>query len=406
MPMSEPAADDRLLLQIAGSAGDVKDRADLPSLEARDQPAGLFRRDSDKVNVSARGLRHHLGHDRQRAVGPCADDQLGSAPRELLVGRERSVSELAAVWLRGLLAPFAHGTSADDDVVLVRASLDLDRPEPEKSHIHHAPPGAHTSPRCASSPVWFFNSTLKRFITTPLRRDIQHFGIYADCQCAESRCARRLRPWRRARREPRGRAEPAMRAVTSRGDDPERKPALIAGGHDECQLLRPGGTPPTVWIASDTSPWLPLVQENRRAGPPGGSRRTCSTGHSPCGAARQQPHLGPPPARGRDQASSNSSLTDTAPGPVASTAHNTTPVPLPSQERIVRDQICRVTSENPPISHSPNMSHCRKCGDAGDDALFTVSATRWCRRRPSPCRTLGCRLRRTGVGAVRGESSL
>jgi len=38
--------------QIAGSAGDVKDRADLPSLEARDQPAGLFCRDSDKVNAS------------------------------------------------------------------------------------------------------------------------------------------------------------------------------------------------------------------------------------------------------------------------------------------------------------------------------------------------------------------
>ena len=69
------------LLQIAGSAGDVKDRADLPSLEARDQPAGLFGRDSDKVNVSARSLRHHLGHDRQRAVGPGADDQPGSAPR-------------------------------------------------------------------------------------------------------------------------------------------------------------------------------------------------------------------------------------------------------------------------------------------------------------------------------------
>jgi hypothetical protein len=40
----------------------VKDRADLPSLETRDQPAGLFCRDSDKVNASARSLRHHLGH--------------------------------------------------------------------------------------------------------------------------------------------------------------------------------------------------------------------------------------------------------------------------------------------------------------------------------------------------------
>ena len=118
----------------------MKDRLDLPSLEARDQPAGLFCWDSDKVNVSERRLRNHLGHDRQRAVGPGADDQPGSAPRELLVGRERSVSELVAVWLRGLLAPFAHGTSVNDDVVLVRSSVDLDRPEPEESHIHHVPP--------------------------------------------------------------------------------------------------------------------------------------------------------------------------------------------------------------------------------------------------------------------------
>ena len=118
----------------------MKDRADLPWLEARDQSAGLFRRDSDKVNVSARSLLHHLRHDRQRAVGPGADDQAGPAPGELFGGRERSVSELVAVWLRGLLAPFAHITSVDDDVVLIRSSVDLDRPESEKSHIHYVPP--------------------------------------------------------------------------------------------------------------------------------------------------------------------------------------------------------------------------------------------------------------------------
>ena len=50
------------------------------------------------------------------------------------------MSELVAVWLRGLLALFAHGTSVNDDVVLVRSSVDLDRPEPEESHIHHMPP--------------------------------------------------------------------------------------------------------------------------------------------------------------------------------------------------------------------------------------------------------------------------
>jgi hypothetical protein len=54
-----------LPLQMVGSAGDVKDRADLFWLEARDQSTGLFRRDSDKVNVLARSLLHYLIHDRQ-----------------------------------------------------------------------------------------------------------------------------------------------------------------------------------------------------------------------------------------------------------------------------------------------------------------------------------------------------
>ena len=50
--------------------------------------------------------------------------------------------------------------------------------------------------------------------------------------------------------------EPAMRALASSGDEPEPR-ANSAG---------PVGRPLTVWIASDTSPWLPLVL-NRRAGP-------------------------------------------------------------------------------------------------------------------------------------------
>jgi len=52
----------------------MQNRADLLCLEARDQSAGLFRRDSDKVDVSALSLFHDLGHDGQRAVGPGADD--------------------------------------------------------------------------------------------------------------------------------------------------------------------------------------------------------------------------------------------------------------------------------------------------------------------------------------------
>jgi hypothetical protein len=120
----------------------VKDRLDLPSLEARDQPAGLFCRDSDKVNVSARRLRHHLGHDGQRTVGPGAADQPGSGPRELLVGRERRVPELARYGFEGFFfrlrtAPWSMTMSCP----YVRPSTLIDpKPEPEESHIHHVPP--------------------------------------------------------------------------------------------------------------------------------------------------------------------------------------------------------------------------------------------------------------------------
>ena len=142
---------DAWIVQIVGSAGDVKNRADLPWLKARDQSAGLFRRDSDKVNVLARSVLDHFSHDRQRAMGPGADDQAGSAPGDPLVGRERSVAELDAVWLRGLFAPLAHRTSVDDDVVLICSSLDLDRPESEKSHIHYMPPYP-SPPRAKGNP--------------------------------------------------------------------------------------------------------------------------------------------------------------------------------------------------------------------------------------------------------------
>ncbi len=115
---------------------------------------------SDKVNVSARRLHRHLGHDRQRAVGPGADDQPGSAPREFLVGRERSVSELVAVWLRGLLASFVHAPrSMTMSCSYVCPSTSIDRTRGV----------AHPS-RAA----------------VPVRPEVQRFGIYAYCQCAEA----------------------------------------------------------------------------------------------------------------------------------------------------------------------------------------------------------------------------
>src|SRR4051794_35080672 len=109
----------------------MKHGVDLTPVEARDQAASLLCWDGGEVHAPTTSLLDDLGHDRQRAIGSGADDQPASAPGEFLVGRQRSVPEFIAVWLRGLLLPFPHLATVDDDVVLVLPPIDLNGSEPE-----------------------------------------------------------------------------------------------------------------------------------------------------------------------------------------------------------------------------------------------------------------------------------
>lgn len=83
------------------SAGDVKLCVGPTLVEARDQVACVFCGDGREVYIPPPRLLGNLGHDRQRAVEPGADEQLASPPGEFLVGRQWRVPELASIWPRG-----------------------------------------------------------------------------------------------------------------------------------------------------------------------------------------------------------------------------------------------------------------------------------------------------------------
>ena len=123
-------------------------QADLSSLEARDQPAGLFRRDSDKLDVSVRSLRRHLGHDRQRAVGPGADDQPGSAPGSSSSAESGVCPNLSRYGFEGFL-------------LRLRTV-----PRSMTTSCSYACPSTSIDP----------NPRSRTSITTPFRAEIQHFG--------------------------------------------------------------------------------------------------------------------------------------------------------------------------------------------------------------------------------------
>jgi hypothetical protein len=103
----------------------------LTRVEARDQAASVLCGDGGEVYAPATSFLGDLGHDRERSMESGADDESASTPGEFLSGRQRGVSELASVRLRGSLLPFPHLAGLHDDVVFVHAPIDLDGAEPE-----------------------------------------------------------------------------------------------------------------------------------------------------------------------------------------------------------------------------------------------------------------------------------
>jgi hypothetical protein len=130
-------------LNRLGSAGDVQDGVDVAPIEVGEEAAGFRRRHRDEFYSPPASFLVDLRCDRERAVRSGADDQPAAAPGDLLIGRERCVAVSSPLGFRGLLDPLAHLTVIDDDVVIVGASVDLDRSELDQLCLHFIPSNTH-----------------------------------------------------------------------------------------------------------------------------------------------------------------------------------------------------------------------------------------------------------------------
>jgi hypothetical protein len=85
------------------SARDMQNGVDVLPVQTRNEAACIRSGGGDEFHAPAISLLPELRRDRKRTVSPCADDQLAPAPRDVLVGRQRSVAIDSAVGFEGFL---------------------------------------------------------------------------------------------------------------------------------------------------------------------------------------------------------------------------------------------------------------------------------------------------------------
>jgi hypothetical protein len=79
-------------------------------------------------------------HDGQSTVCTSANDNLAASPGDFLFYRERSVAELLSKFLRRLFLALADFAAINDDIMFVRAAIDLDGAEREFAEAHTRTP--------------------------------------------------------------------------------------------------------------------------------------------------------------------------------------------------------------------------------------------------------------------------
>ena len=130
------AARARLFLTTGNeSAGDVEDRVRVP----RSFPQllnGLSRREDYQLEIAASGLFLDVIHDRETAVSTRADHKPTAFPRYFLCDRQRRMPVGIAESLRRLLLPLPDFAVVDDDIMLVRHSIDDDPAKREILDLH------------------------------------------------------------------------------------------------------------------------------------------------------------------------------------------------------------------------------------------------------------------------------
>jgi hypothetical protein len=114
----------------------MQDGVHLALVKVCNKAAGVLSWDGDDLHAATSSLPAELRRDRKRAVGASTDDQLAAAPRNRLLSRQRRVAISAPLRFRGLLDPLPHRTLLDDHVVIVLATVDLYRTEPDQLSFH------------------------------------------------------------------------------------------------------------------------------------------------------------------------------------------------------------------------------------------------------------------------------
>src|SRR6266851_9782293 len=97
---------------------------------------GLVGRQNQQIDFSAARFTFHLVHHRKRSISSGADYEASALPGHLLLNRDRSVPELLAEFLGGLLLALANLAAVDDHVIFEGDTVDFDRTEVKFAEVH------------------------------------------------------------------------------------------------------------------------------------------------------------------------------------------------------------------------------------------------------------------------------
>jgi hypothetical protein len=124
---------------IGASTGYMQDGVGVDA-RALKQLDRLRRFDRSDLYSTTLCFLEHLRHHGQRSLLTSADDKVRALPRNFLFDRKRSMAELIAEALRGLLLTQLHLAAIDNDVLFVGFPVDANGAEREMVDLHDYPP--------------------------------------------------------------------------------------------------------------------------------------------------------------------------------------------------------------------------------------------------------------------------
>ena len=115
----------------------MKDGGSLVHIRAREPGARLRGAKNEHFDPPAMSFLDHVRRDRQPAVDSRPDEQPAAVPGQGLGRGQRRVAVSVALWLRGLLAAAGNPAVLDQDIVVVRPTVDLNETEGDQASLQH-----------------------------------------------------------------------------------------------------------------------------------------------------------------------------------------------------------------------------------------------------------------------------